>query len=1076
MQQNFSARRAQSIIARRGSTILFLALFALFILSYLSAPKQVAFAAGNITGNVFRDYNANGAKDTAAAGVAGDTGILGVKVTAYDSTDASVATANSDASGNYSLALGSVSNGTPLRIEFTNPPTGYQPSAVGGTNATTVRFVTTTAGAITNINLALNRPQDYCQDNPNLGICIYVFGRQLSSGDLFENSNVLVDFPYTNSGTTAPTNLSQAQYVGTQYGLAYQRNTIGTTSRRLFTAAYMKRHAGFGPDGPGAIYVTQLNASGDNVGNPTLFATIPDAGTDPHPTTEFRNASNQCLSAAGNQFNPGSGVSCFYFDPYSFDPVGKMSLGDLDMYEDPTNAANDALFVVNLNDQKLYKITNLGGTPSVSSGFTMPITLPNTDSTLPDNSLPLGSGSQQHQVCPANDRVEPFGLGFNDGVGYAGFVCTVSSASIPPSQQNIDNLRAYVYTFDPATVTFETYPVVEFPLNYNRGVTDDQLTAPWMPWISSLSSVTGATHASPNPCGTANPCEVSYPQPILSDIVFDNGNMILGLRDRFGDQSGALVGGTTIATTPTYRAVSAGDLLRVCGNPTDGWTLESNGVCGGVTSAGNTAGTQNPQTTTNGNTQGPDGFEYYWRDWVSNQAPSPSVLWHEEITLGGLAQVPGFSDMISAAFDPLDGNAGLFGGGTRRFQNATGTLSTNGGYEIYHGELTDGYFGKANGLGDLEALCNAAPIEIGNRVWSDTNKNGRQDPGENGIANVTLGLYDSNGALVAQVETDSNGNYRFSSASGTDSTGNKYGVNILPNTQYTVAIFSSEFANGGTLAGKYRTTSNFDNQTNNNAFGDIRDSDLVTLTSGVGSDANAATMGVTLTTNVILGAGYNNHSVDFGISASAPTAVDLGVVRAKANKDGTVTLKWESLNESNLIGFNILRSRTRNGAPTQVNAELIAALSVGQLSGNEYSFDDHSAQGGKKYFYRVELVRPNGMREASDSVRVKTKVPANACSAAPQSPTLTSPTNSNKIKRRKATFTWNAVECAATYQWELRADAPDGELVSSKNDLLTPETRVKKLQRGKTYYWRAAACNADAKCAPSEWWNITIKP
>lgn len=151
------------------------------------------------------------------------------------------------------------------------------------------------------------------------------------------------------------------------------------------------------------------------------------------------------------------------------------------------------------------------------------------------------------------------------------------------------------------------------------------------------------------------------------------------------------------------------------------------------------------------------------------------------------------------------------------------SISTNGEYQIYLGELTpNGYFGKANGLGDLEALCNAAPIEIGNRVWSDTTKNGRQDPGEPGIANVTLGLYDSTGALIAQVDTDSNGNFIFSSATGTDVTGKKFGVNIQPGTQYTVAILSSEF-NGGTLNGQYRTTSNFEGNTTNNAFTDIRE-------------------------------------------------------------------------------------------------------------------------------------------------------------------------------------------------------------------------------------------------------------
>src|SRR5690606_33831018 len=36
----------------------------------------------------------------------------------------------------------------------------------------------------------------------------------------------------------------------------------------------------------------------------------------------------------------------------------------------------------------------------------------------------------------------------------------------------------------------------------------------------------------------------------------------------------------------------------------------------------------------------------------------------------------------------------------------------------------EAWWAKTNGLGDLEALCDAAPLEIGNRVWLDENGNG----------------------------------------------------------------------------------------------------------------------------------------------------------------------------------------------------------------------------------------------------------------------------------------------------------------------------------------------------------------
>ena len=62
----------------------------------------------------------------------------------------------------------------------------------------------------------------------------------------------------------------------------------------------------------------------------------------------------------------------------------------------------------------------------------------------------------------------------------------------------------------------------------------------------------------------------------------------------------------------------------------------------------------------------------------------------------------------------------------RRFDNGAGGFGK--GYRVFNGQLAQGnLFLKANGLGDLIALCDEALIEIGNRVWFDANSNGRQD-------------------------------------------------------------------------------------------------------------------------------------------------------------------------------------------------------------------------------------------------------------------------------------------------------------------------------------------------------------
>ena len=70
--------------------------------------------------------------------------------------------------------------------------------------------------------------------------------------------------------------------------------------------------------------------------------------------------------------------------------------------------------------------------------------------------------------------------------------------------------------------------------------------------------------------------------------------------------------------------------------------------------------------------------------------------------------------------------------------------------------------GQTNDTVDAGLYQGAA---IGDRVWEDTNANGQQDAGENGIAGATVRLYTcvdgAPGVLVAQTTTDASGNYAF---------------------------------------------------------------------------------------------------------------------------------------------------------------------------------------------------------------------------------------------------------------------------------------------------------------------------
>ncbi|MGC9516467.1 MAG: SdrD B-like domain-containing protein [Methanomicrobiales archaeon] len=53
------------------------------------------------------------------------------------------------------------------------------------------------------------------------------------------------------------------------------------------------------------------------------------------------------------------------------------------------------------------------------------------------------------------------------------------------------------------------------------------------------------------------------------------------------------------------------------------------------------------------------------------------------------------------------------------------------------------------------------PAEIGDLVWNDLNVNGDIDPGEQGLAGVTVNLYTQSGIQINSTTTDANGNYLF---------------------------------------------------------------------------------------------------------------------------------------------------------------------------------------------------------------------------------------------------------------------------------------------------------------------------
>ncbi len=783
----------------------------LFFSNAQKAFKPTSILSGTISGRVFHDYNSNGNFDTAGGLASVDTGVAGVTVSAYDTTGTLRGTATSAANGTYSLAA----TGTgPYRLEFTTIPTGYFPSArstnslLGGSAAdsgSAVQFVGD--GGTIDVNLALNRPEEFCEANPELVVSRFAFGAQ---NGVYGTNAVLRDFPY-NSGTTyndpaqanydTPATASlttSASTVGTIFSLAYNR-----ASNRIFAASYFKRHAGFGP-GANGTYNNSDDAGAVYVVNPATSAvastfTVPSATTNSHNTADYGNDNNDV----------------------GWDAVGKTSLGGMDLSDD-----GSTLYVMNLEDRRLYALNASTGASLGSSVQIQSLTLP----------TPGGSATNCSNGSSGTNK-RPFAVNYYRGSVYIGVVCTAET------NQNAANLFAYVFEVNPSTLAITSTPVFTARLNYSRGLADPGWAAEWQPWQTTVNA------------------DFSVPQPMLASIVFENGNLILGLRDRSGDQ--ALDNGPNAKRT-------AGDTIRACGS-FGSWTLESNGRCG-------TTGTA-PQATGQGNGNG----EFYHQDDFCS-APN-NGNYHDEVSWGSLVYVPGRPQVISTVLDPISrviAPSATFDGGLRYLNNTTG--STDRAYRIYNGNggpnVPD--FGKANGLGGVTALCDQAPIEIGNRVWRDQNGNGVQDPSESRAgtspaiaAGVTVRLYDGSGNLIATALTDQDGEFYFSSAAGTSSGNVIYNLPLQPNTAYQVRFDNpTDYQTGGPLSGMTLTQAS---QTSQAGDDDSSDSDAVNVNNPLGSPAGTFPV-VTLTTGP---AGANNHTFDVGFRP--------GVTAADATVEGRVT-------------------------------------------------------------------------------------------------------------------------------------------------------------------------------------------
>jgi SdrD B-like domain len=497
-------------------------------------------------------------------------------------------------------------------------------------------------------------------------------------------------------------------------------------------------------------------------------------------------------------------------DAPTFAAVGKTGLGDLDVSVD-----GKRIYTVNMFKKQLVSIPltragalNVAATGNVSATNAVP-----AEQQIGQFDIPAAAG-----CAPASWR--PMGIGMRGTSVFVGGVCS--------------DRQITIHSLDPATGAWSEN-VASFDVSFNREGGET-----FKVWNDVEIAVQNAQ-------------QYANPQPMLADIAFDGQDLVLGVRDRWGDQTGfGMLTTNTADTTKRYSGQTAGDTLRACWNGAS-WTLEANASCGTRTNAPGVA-----------NNDGPGGGEYYHEDdlivYDYNAAGVATrgqrLSWHRNMSEGGLATASSGGTVATTFMDPQDCNSQ----GLAWFDNGTGNRVQSWHFDqttncIHQPTLSAEGFGKTNGMGDIEALCDEAPFEIGNRVWADLDKDGRQDANEPALAGVTVELYNTDGATkIGEAITDANGNYVFSNAVGTDRGDAKYGITALkPLTDgYVIKVPA-----GQTVLDKMTTT----NATTAPAAGDATATD---------SDSNGVVVAVNGATAIVNTgiAGTNDHTIDFGFSPS----------------------------------------------------------------------------------------------------------------------------------------------------------------------------------------------------------------
>ncbi len=817
---------------RLTQRLLLIAVLGVFAIGSSISVHTVRAATNTLTVTVFQDIDVDTKLDGGS-----DTLLAGITINVFDADDPTntpCATAVTDGAGVATFAPGDTAtcSGDQLRVEVdtTTYPVGTQVGPVNLTDddadattpadmdaaddaSATVQIVDLSAGDVA-FNVAVVDPSTYVCDASNataMTTC-FVDGDPLPEGSVSGPMDAIVAFPYTASGAAfpgtamtyvEPDHISTNAEVGSVWGLAWSQQT-----EKVYTAAFLKRHVGLGPLGLDGIYVVDFSTGTPVTGG--FVEVEDDLGID--------------VGQASVGSNTDRGLSSSDAESYDVDAwaqVATLGLGDVDVIDDealdPTVDGwidREFLLVTDLKNKDVLVIDTTDG--SLVLTYDIPAPTP---------------------AC-TNGEHRPWAVNYVNGTMQIGLVCD-GSTDVTNLDNNTPNavLEAIVYNYDltadlgaatiPGAPTVTPTVAIRYGLDYTKQTAwpgGCDASSNWHPWRDDLPP-----SAAPN-------TQFCWATPVLADIDFtDDGNMLMSFMDRFSHQIGWRNLAPDITdTVGGYRGNSAGDLLMACPDGGGGWDLESNGVCGALTTA-----------TTGG--IGPGGGEFFGQDnWGTA---------HPEVVNAGVAVLPGSNEAIVAGMDPYS-NLYHSAGGINWFNTQDGT-ARDPGYMLYASSGSNspvtqgGTQGKSGGLGDVDLMCPQMPVQIGDYVWYDADQDGVQDPDEIPMPGTTVYLILESGAFITTT-TDSNGHYYF---------------DVSRNQSYTLAFdistTTATLPPGVTIADLEPTTSDSASST------DINDSDLQGTV-----DVDGKTLPrIDYTTNI---AGASDHTLDAGFT---DPSYDLALVK-----------------------------------------------------------------------------------------------------------------------------------------------------------------------------------------------------